>query len=80
MLALSLGGSKAWSDRKTLERFGIDACGVKNAAATVNEVIEKALGYEPENPDSEMWRKIRAQVLAGVQSIHTHKAGRGRRP
>ena len=67
VLALSLFGSRAWPDGRALERFGKDACGVKNAAATIHEVVEKVLTYRPEDPGSEMWKKIRAEMIAGAK-------------
>jgi len=67
VLALSLFGSRAWPDGRALERFGKDACGVKNAAATIHEVVEKVLTYRPEDPGSEMWTKIRAEIIAGAK-------------
>ena len=73
VLALSLLGSKAWPDRRTLERFGREACGVKNAGATIHEVVEKALTYQPEDPGSEMWKKIRAEMIAATQTLRARK-------
>ncbi len=67
VLALSLRGSKAWPDRRTLERFGKEACDVKNPALTIDEVVEKTLTYQPEDPGSEMWKKIRAEIIAGAK-------------
>jgi len=67
VLALSLFGSRAWPDGRALERFGKEACGVKNAAATIHEVVEKVLTYRPEDPGSEMWKKIRAEIIAGAK-------------
>ena len=76
VLALSLRGSKGWPDLRTLERFGKEACDVKHPAVTIDEVVEKALGYQPEDPDSEMWRKIRAEMEAAVQAIQMRKPRR----
>lgn len=69
VLALSLHGSKAWPDRKTLERFGKEACAVKHPAGAIDEVVEKALAYVPEDNESEMWKKIRNEMEAGAKSI-----------
>jgi serine/threonine-protein kinase HipA len=80
VLALSLRGSKAWPDRRALERFGKDDCYVKNPAAIIDEVVEKALAYQPEDPESEMWKKIRAEIEAGVQTIQAQKATRQSHP
>ncbi len=76
VLALSLRGSKAWPDGRALERFGKEACDAKNPAVTINEVVEKALGYQPEDPESEMWKKIRAQMDVGVRTIQTQSTTR----
>jgi len=76
VLALSLRGSKAWPDRRTLERFGKDACYVKNPAATIEEVVEKALAYQPKDRESGMWKKIRAEMEVGARTIQMQKATR----
>ena len=76
VLALSLRGSKAWPDRRSLERFGKDDCYVKNPAAIIDEVVEKALAYQPKDSESEMWKKIRAEIEAGVQTIQAQEATR----
>ena len=73
VLALSLLGSKAWPDRRTLERFGREACAVKNAGATIHDVVEKALTYQPEDPGAEMWKKIRAKMIAATQTLRARK-------
>jgi serine/threonine-protein kinase HipA len=79
VLALSLHGSKAWPDGRTLERFGEEICDVRNPSGTIDEVIERALGYRPEDPESEMWTKIRKQMEVGARTIETRRT-RGRRP
>jgi hypothetical protein len=33
----------------------------------IQEVVEKALTYQPEDPGSEMWKKIRAETIAGAK-------------
>jgi hypothetical protein len=73
VLALSMRGSRAWPDGRTLERFGKDACHVKNPGATIDEIVEKALAYKPEEPESRMWKKICTEMAAGVQTIRTRK-------
>ena len=69
VLALSLGGSKAWPDRKTLERFGKETCSLKNPAAIIDELIEKAAGYKHEDPDSAMWKSVDAQLQIGLNAL-----------
>lgn len=76
VLALNLRGSKAWPDRRSLERFGKDDCHVRNPAAMIDEVVEKALAYQPEDPESEMWKKICAEIKAGVQIIQAQEPTR----
>lgn len=76
VLALGLGGSKAWPDGRTLERFGKDACNVKNPAATITDVVERALGYQHEDRDSAMWKKIRAEMEVAAQTIQARKSVR----
>lgn len=80
VLALSLRGSRAWPDARTLERFGKEACHVKNPGATIDEIVEKAMAYQPEEPKSKMWKKIRTEMAGGVQTIQTQKVTRHRQP
>jgi serine/threonine-protein kinase HipA len=79
VLALSLGGSRTWPDGPTLQRFGKDACEVKNPASIIDEVVGQAMGYRPEDTASEMWKKIRAEMEAGVQAVQARKSIRQRR-
>lgn len=69
ILALGLGGTKAWPSRKTLERFGADACGVKSPRRIVDEIIEKATDYQHEDPASEMWKRVRRELETGVNCL-----------
>jgi serine/threonine-protein kinase HipA len=78
VLALSLHGSRAWPNAGTLERFGKVACDVKNPAATIDEIIERAMAYKPDEPETMMWKKVRTEMAAGVQTIQTQKATRRR--
>ena len=79
VLALSLGGSRAWPDGRTLQRFGKETCDVKNPAAIIEDVIERAMGYRPEDAESGMWKKIRAEMEVGVQAVQVPKSIRRRR-
>lgn len=79
VLALSLAGSKAWPDRKRLERFGKQFCSVTNPGAIIDEVIEKAMDYQHEDPHSEMWKKINAELEIGLNAIHPSKEKLGHR-
>lgn len=56
-LALSLEGSKAWPGRTTLEAFGKQACELENAGRLIDQVVEGALAYAPEERTA-MWRTI----------------------
>lgn len=76
VLALSMYGSKGWPDGRTLERFGKEACEVRNPAGTIDEVIEKALGYKAEDSKSEMWKKIRAEMESGRRAIQAQRTRR----
>ena len=83
VLALGLRGSRKWPDRHSLERFGAEACGVKNVGRVVEEVIERAMGYRYPDSGSEMWQKIRAHMEAAVASLRPRnvvaaRSGRGR--
>lgn len=73
VLALGLRGSKAWPDGRTLERFGREVCDVRNPAAAMNEVVERALAYRPGDPDSPMWKRIRAEMEIAAQTLQTHR-------
>ena len=78
VLALSLGGSRTWPDGRTLQRFGKETCEVKNPAGVIDEVVEQAMGYRPEDSESEMWKKISAQMELGIQTLRARKAIRQR--
>lgn len=56
-LALGLAGTKAWPTRATLERFGRERCALDRPGAVMDEVIEGAMGYTPEER-SPMWAII----------------------
>jgi serine/threonine-protein kinase HipA len=69
VLALSLGGNKAWPDRKRLERFGKEICSLKNPATTIEELIERVTEYQYDDPDSVMWKKVEAQLKVGLNAL-----------
>jgi len=69
VLALGMGGSKAWPDRRTLEKFGRQGCELRKPAAIIDEVIDKAMAYRHEDTDSGMWKRIRAEMDIGVAAI-----------
>lgn len=73
VLALGLAGSKAWPDRKTLERFGRDVCMLRNASAIIDEIVERVADYKYGDADSKMWQKIRAQLDIGLNSLRSYK-------
>jgi serine/threonine-protein kinase HipA len=56
-LALGLEGTKAWPERAVLERFGRERCTLDRPGAIIDEVIEGALTYSPEERTS-MWQLI----------------------
>lgn len=57
-LALGLGGTKAWPDRRRLERFGQEHCELDKPGRIIDEVIERAAAFEPPER-SRMWKAIR---------------------
>lgn len=69
VLALGMGGSKAWPAKAVLEKFGASSCAVGNPGRVIDEVIEKAMDFKPSDPDSPMWHQVRAQMSLGVQAI-----------
>ncbi len=79
VLALNLAGSKAWPGRKALERFGEEACDIKHSARVVDEVIDKAMAYQHEDPKSDMWRRIRGEMERSVQAINAESVVSRRR-
>jgi serine/threonine-protein kinase HipA len=76
VLALGMGGSKAWPDRKALEKFGKEACDVKKAAGILDEVIDLAMAYRHQDSKSRMWKRIRAEMETGVMAIRAQKGKR----
>ena len=56
-LALNLGGTKAWPDRASLERFGREQCGIANPGETIEEIVAAAASYKPAE-STPMWKKI----------------------
>jgi serine/threonine-protein kinase HipA len=79
VLALGLRGSKAWPDGATLERFGREACGLTNAARTVEEIVERAMAFEPDDRESAMWKKIRAEMERAAQALEVTRSRPTRR-
>lgn len=67
-LALGLGGTREWPDRKRLERFGRERCELHNPRALIDEVVEKALAYTPPRR-SRMWKSIRAEVEKAARTL-----------
>lgn len=57
VLALSLEGSRAWPARENLEAFGRERCGLSKPGALIDEVVERAMGYAPEEK-TEAWGPI----------------------
>jgi serine/threonine-protein kinase HipA len=67
-LALSVGGSKAWPDRRTLEKFGAVSCLVARPGRMLDEVMEKAMSYRPDER-SAMWKTLRKKMEAAVRAL-----------
>ncbi|MGQ0656077.1 MAG: type II toxin-antitoxin system HipA family toxin [Betaproteobacteria bacterium] len=57
-LALGLGGTKSWPDRRRLERFGHEHCLLRKPGAIIDEVTERALDFTPP-ARTKMWKAIR---------------------
>ena len=76
VLALVLGGSKAWPAMKTLEKYGRAACGVRNPGHVIEDIITRVMEYQPLDSTSKIWKQVRGQVELGVMSI---RAGAGAR-
>lgn len=71
VLALGMGGSKAWPIRKTLEQFGKNACEVKSPGRLIDELIERAMDFRYEDTESLMWKKVRGEMEIGVQALRS---------
>lgn len=69
LLALSIGGSKAWPGRKTLEKFGALNCNVARPDRIIDHVIEQAMDYGPVGPKSDMWLAMRKEIESGVHAL-----------
>ncbi len=67
-LALSLGGTRQWPDRKRLEDFGRDHCGIAHPRALIDEVVERALGFKPHSR-TPMWKSIHAEVRKAADAL-----------
>lgn len=67
-LALGLAGTKAWPDRRQLERFGRDHCALDNPGAIVDDVVERALAFKPD-VRTKMWKAIRAETERAARSL-----------
>lgn len=79
-LALGLGGTRAWPNRKTLEKFGMVACDVSRPERVIDEIIERAMDYEPADPSSAMWQALRQEMEIGVLVLQEVKGpGRARK-
>lgn len=74
VLALSLGGSKAWPTGKTLERFGRDACGVRKPGEVIEDVSTRVMEYRAADTTSKVWKQVRKQIEIGVTSIQAGTA------
>jgi serine/threonine-protein kinase HipA len=75
-LALSIGGSKAWPERRTLERYGAVACQVARPERVLDEVVERAMDFRPASA-SRIWKAIRKEMELGLGALLAAK-GRGR--
>jgi serine/threonine-protein kinase HipA len=73
-LALGIGGTKAWPNRKTLEKFGATACNLVRPERVIDEVIERAMDYKPDDPASSMWKALREEMELGALAIRAVKA------
>ena len=75
VLALGLAGSKAWPDRRALERFAREHCDIDDPGRLVSETVERAMAFRPAEK-TPMWKKIRA-VLEATASLSLREKGRG---
>jgi serine/threonine-protein kinase HipA len=73
-LALGMGGTKAWPNRKILEKFGATACEMVRPGRVVDEVIERAMDYKPADRSSSIWDAVREEMELGVLAIQAAKA------
>ena len=73
-MALGMGGTKAWPNRKTLEKFGATACNLARADRIIDDVMERVMDYKPEDPSSSVWKALRQEIEVGVHTIRAVKA------
>lgn len=67
-LALGLGGTKSWPDRRRLERFGREHCELDHPGAIIDAVIELALDFAPP-ARTKMWKAIRGVAEGAARSL-----------
>lgn len=67
-LALSLGGSKAWPDRQSLERFGHEHCEVRHPAQIIDELRDVVSSYKPPE-QTPMWALMRNEFEASIAQL-----------
>ena len=68
VLALGLGGSKAWPDRRALERFAREQCDLDNPGRLVTETVDRAMAWRPPRATA-MWKKIRVVVEGAAAAL-----------
>lgn len=68
VLALKLGGTKAWPDRARLETFGRGHCDLVKPGLVIARVIEAAAGFRPRESDA-FWIHMREQIERGAAAL-----------
>ena len=79
VLALGLMGSKAWPARESVERFGLEHCGLTKPGRLIDEVIDAILAYRPEDKTG-AWKEMREVIMAGSDSLQPSARPRPRNP
>ena len=69
VLALGLGGTKAWPNSSVLEKFGRAACGVTRPKEVIEEMLARTLEYRHADSTSRIWKRVRKEFEAGVATI-----------
>lgn len=79
LLALGLGGSKAWPDRAVLEKFGRTSCNVGRSGHVIDEIVQRAMEFAPDEPKSRVWKAVRKQMEIAVGALRASNPPRGTR-
>jgi serine/threonine-protein kinase HipA len=73
-LALSLAKDRNWPDRATLSEFGRVHCQADHPDVIIDRTLDAVSSYVPDNDDSGIWRRIRAQAMNGTLAMRLSRS------